>query len=481
MATLADAVGRFGLPDHGIPGDQPTSLDQNSLLCQKFCGPHLTVPAPPGLEALNEKIHPYGDDFKLSAGQSDGDVVKSTSEGPPRSEQEPDDRLASVAVLPGTSQSGEEPDSEKEPEDHQEDAKKTGSVIGESQSEHATKLDDDDLSTSKAPPVSSGRRSPISALQEFVQSAQTHPFPSSAVVLQWRFDSRIIDGGNSFRAVVAFLLDGIPHHVSGVWKASKVQAKRDAAERLLRLFTEFWAVQSPAEEVVWDPDLSAIDILRTFCSHNPERFGTPPVLDSFVDAEGTRATINLDVYGTMHTFASAPLSSTAEAEKDVAERVLWYVQCPGFENAFEMGSEDVQALSAKIPEPTVAWSHDGKLVGESAEDNEAPAKDAARKDLESTLAFVREAVQQVYGDTVGSCEGKTVWKWTHNFKAKKRCSVQLSRATAHVNMAGKSFTSAWFLTRDKAKLDTCWKILSFLQREHGFYHEDLERIVRLHL
>merc|ERR1719272_81679 len=69
---------------------------------------------------------------------------------------------------------------------------------------------------SKPAPQGNAPKGAISKLQEFVQCSQTFNVPANYSVLQWDFDSEMADSATlQFRAIVAFLLNGVPHHVAG--------------------------------------------------------------------------------------------------------------------------------------------------------------------------------------------------------------------------------------------------------------------------
>lgn len=95
-----------------------------------------------------------------------------------------------------------------------------------------------------AEPVDAMSKGVISLLQEFVQSSRLFRGPQHRAILQWNFDNRMADFTTlEFSATVAFLLDGVPHHVSGYWHLSKKNAQRDAAERSLAFFVGCWGEQ----------------------------------------------------------------------------------------------------------------------------------------------------------------------------------------------------------------------------------------------
>merc|ERR1711971_183616 len=98
-------------------------------------------------------------------------------------------------------------------------------------------------------PSATGTKGAISMLQEFVQCSQNFHIPPNYPVLQWSFDSQMADSATlEFRAVVAFLLEGVPHHVAGTWQLKKKDAQRDAAERALGLFVGRWSVEVLRED-----------------------------------------------------------------------------------------------------------------------------------------------------------------------------------------------------------------------------------------
>ena len=108
-----------------------------------------------------------------------------------------------------------------------------------------------------APAVPSGSpsalcRGPISQLQEYVQEASksTCALPANFSVLQWDLSTRASSANLEFRATVSFFLEGVPHHVAGVWKPSKKVAQRDAAERALELY-----VPKAEGEAAWEEEI----------------------------------------------------------------------------------------------------------------------------------------------------------------------------------------------------------------------------------
>lgn len=89
----------------------------------------------------------------------------------------------------------------------------------------------------------------ILLLQEYVQCSRQFNAPQNRAILQWTYDHRMADFTSlEYRGIVAFLLDGVPHHVAGEWHTSKKQAQRDTAERALFFFVGKWGAQLLEEQ-----------------------------------------------------------------------------------------------------------------------------------------------------------------------------------------------------------------------------------------
>ena len=66
--------------------------------------------------------------------------------------------------------------------------------------------------------------------------------PQGMPALQWGYDVKFTKTRKSrFRARVAFLLDGIPHHAIGTWDSSKKNAQRQLADVCLKFFIGAWS------------------------------------------------------------------------------------------------------------------------------------------------------------------------------------------------------------------------------------------------
>jgi hypothetical protein len=169
--------------------------------------------------------------------------------------------------------------------------------------------------------------------------------------LQWKFEEQMTEAAAmQFRATVAFLLEGVPHHTLGEWQPSKSGAKRDAAERALELFIGSWGralLQPPPQQVktlghsfaggncqpvaCWKLCPQVV-LLEEFCGSMP---CPPPKWRSVWEGNKCKALAELVLVEVPHHFAGAAHDSEFAAFADTARRVLWYMNCPGFADAFE--------------------------------------------------------------------------------------------------------------------------------------------------
>lgn len=231
----------------------------------------------------------------------------------------------------------------------------------------------------------SSTQGPISLLQEFVQGSRSFPAVSHCSVLQWAFHTR--SGGPQclFMAIVAFLLDGVPHHVAGGWQPSKKLAQRDAAERALRLFVAnadnevakasdaewqssasttreereethagaassqsaaCWAYTSSRPEIQHEVQLLDARCQQIAATSSPDASDVGEAIWS-VEREGGqryRASVEVNILGVPHTFCGPAWSTPEDAFADTARRALWYLQTPGYEDAFEPSQAASQEL-----------------------------------------------------------------------------------------------------------------------------------------
>jgi len=307
-------------------------------------------------------------------------------------------------------------------------------------------------------------KGPISQLQEFVQGAKLFPMPPKCPVLQWEFDTRMTGTSWEFRATVAFLLDGVPHHALGEWKASKKVAQRDVAERALGLFVHRWgeilSLQTSGAERQSNPLLKTDpeDIegetrrLVHFCrGHTPVQIPTPRWSHRWENGQ-FQAFVEVRLMEVPHTFPGKPCQSLEAAYADSAKRVLWYLQCPGYEEAFEPDLEYTKAAALTIPEPSGSW----------AKDDESESEDQQLAERKTKILRVQNHLQQAYSQQLE--EGMAVWFWSyeHERSPQEKGGPCLFRATAQVPLASRAFVGAWVRGRREAQIDTCVQISAFL-------------------
>jgi len=226
----------------------------------------------------------------------------------------------------------------------------------------------------------------ISALQEFIQDSKTFRAPMRHSIIQWSFDERSVNSlSTQFRATAAFVLEGVPHHVVGDWQTSKNSAKRDAAERSLGLFVSQWGCQLLQEEQMEQminsglaldcpesesslqtskgddqENTGTVAALHDFCMQFAPCCQTSPQLTTSLQGEACTGYAVISLFGVPHTFGGNACESEDDARNDVARRVLWYLQCPGFDDDFEVDIDALATLS-QIAAPPSEWTVDGGL------------------------------------------------------------------------------------------------------------------------
>jgi len=298
----------------------------------------------------------------------------------------------------------------------------------------------------------------ISMLQEFVQWSQA--LPSNYSVLQWTFETQMADSATlEFRAIVAFLHEGVPHHIVGIWQAKKKDAQRDAAERALSLFVGRWseqvdeAMQNPMENTKLSsngvPQLSEQELVAERCRTLDTCCSIPPCWSLHWEADACRATVEMSLGGVPHQFVGAVESSEAAARVDTARRVLWYLQCPGFQDAFE--PDPLSLVATKLPPPPAAWAHDS--VAEGA------LKAAERK---TAIMRVQNRLQQQFSHDLQP--GSSVWAWTYEMDPKDADWPPLCRATASIPVIGETFVGDWVRGQRESQLDTIRQVTDFLDK-----------------
>lgn len=296
-------------------------------------------------------------------------------------------------------------------------------------------------------------------LQEYVQDSHAFRLPSNHTVLQWTVNSQMKDEATlEFRATVAFLLEGVPHHVAGSWQPKKRDAQRDTAERALNLFVGKWGEyisqkkQSPAPLPCPSSGTTQLYVLpeallEEYCQQSDACSAQPSWSVSWVQGL-CRATAKLTLLGVPHHFGGAACSSEEEARRDVAGKVLWYLQCPDFQDAYEPDPTTFATVAGNIPPPS-HWDYDP--VSESA------MEAAERK---TAIMRVQNRLQQTFAHRLRP--GVSVWTWSYEMDPHDESWPTLCRASVHVPVIGKTFPGDWVRGQRDAQLDTVAQVNSFL-------------------
>lgn len=310
--------------------------------------------------------------------------------------------------------------------------------------------------------VSGTSKGVISLLQEFVQCSRQFHAPQHRPILQWTFDNRMADFTTlEFRGAVAFLLDGVPHHVAGTWHPSKKLAQRDAAERALGFFVGKWGEQLLREQngcVVKPPmsnqraiQLTEIDILDSFCRSYPACEGQPPQWSFDWDGDECRAVAEITLLGVPHKFAGAAKATEEEAGTDTTRRVLWYLQCPGYEGVYAPDPHAPAVIGKEIPAPPTNWANDGA---------EGCADQMAEAEKKTALMRVQNRLQQAFARQLKP--GQSVWEWAYETDEDDSSWPPLCRATVTVAVAARSFTGDWARGQRAAQIEACNLVSTFL-------------------
>lgn len=299
----------------------------------------------------------------------------------------------------------------------------------------------------------------ISVLQEFVQCSRQFSAPQHRPILQWSFDSRMTDFASlEFRGTVAFLLDGVPHHIAGTWHPSKKFAQRDTAERALGFFVGRWGEQLLTEQrqsgEISSNDFQAatshVQVLDEFCrSMNPSSPGAVPKWTSRRDESGWIAQAEISVLGVLHKFAGASKSTEDAAKQDTARRVLWYLQCPGYEDAFAPDAQAPAVTAKEIPSPPAYWASD-----------EAEGEALQMAERKTALMRVQNRLQQEFARRLRV--GQSVWEWSFETDEKDHAWPPLCRATVVVPLMSRQFTGGWARGQRDAQLEAVNLLASFI-------------------
>eukprot|EP00928_Gymnodinium_smaydae_P006345 TRINITY_DN12240_c0_g1_i1.p1 TRINITY_DN12240_c0_g1~~TRINITY_DN12240_c0_g1_i1.p1 ORF type:complete len:476 (-),score=81.39 TRINITY_DN12240_c0_g1_i1:125-1552(-) len=328
-------------------------------------------------------------------------------------------------------------------------------------------------------PMELSSKGAISILQEYVQcSRQTKVGPLNRPILQWEFDTRMADYvALQFRATVAFLLDGVPHHAAGGWHMSKKHAQRDAAERCLAFFVGAWGQLIASAMVDGDEGKagaasgttatmkavangemeSPVQALERFCAHCPALSDSFPMWSTRWESGRCQAFLEISLLQVPHKFAGALRESAARARADVACRALWYLQCPGYEDGYELDPDAPAATDRDIPPAVEHWL--ASMVTESLGCEDDPAHYLAER--KTVLMRTQNRLQQTFARNLRP--GQSVWDWSFEMRNKEHGNwPPQCRATVHLPVANRSFVGDWARGQRDAQLSACARVNAFL-------------------
>lgn len=293
-------------------------------------------------------------------------------------------------------------------------------------------------------PTSDTSKGSISMLQEFVQCSKEFRTPARCAILQWRFEEQVsVSATLQFRATVAFVLDGVPHHVVGDWRKSKDLAKRDAAERALVFFVGCWGerlLHPPPESQEKTHEQPGrcqrifareAQILDDFCS---AMLWPPAKWHTTREDNEYKAFVEVVVMDVPHQFVGAARRDESAAYADTARRVLWYLSCPGFEDAFKPDPDAPAAHVKDIPAPPANWM--------------------------DVIGRVENRLQQVFAQQL--IPGQSVWEWSYE-RPPSYVSLPRIRATVFIPPANKHLVGEWADTQRDAQISACELVSTFLE------------------
>jgi len=154
--------------------------------------------------------------------------------------------------------------------------------------------------------------------------------------------------------------------------------------------------------------------------------------------------------GVPHKFGGAAKCTQAEAQSDVARRVLWYLQCPGYEDDFAPDPQAPAVIGKEIPQPPANWATD-----------KAEGSAMLMAERKTALMRVQNRIQQRYARQLQP--GQSVWEWTLENDEHDTEWPCLCRATVHLPVANESFTGNWVRGGREAQIDACLLVGAFLE------------------
>lgn len=174
-----------------------------------------------------------------------------------------------------------------------------------------------------------------------------------------------------------------------------------------------------------------------------------------VKKEGTwhTASVEVQILNVPHLFSGAKKSCEEEARRDTARRVLWYLQCPGFKDAYEADLEAAEVLLKKNPPLPATWTR----TGEQPQGVDDASQLADRK---TAVMRLQNRLQQIFSKMLKP--GQSVLEWSYETDPSDDEWPLLYRASAFLPVVNRTFTGAWIRGQRDAQIDTCTGINEYL-------------------
>merc|ERR1719235_1444985 len=171
---------------------------------------------------------------------------------------------------------------------------------------------------------------------------------------------------------------------------------------------------------------------------------------------GWQATADLNVFGGMvHTLQGDVCHDIAAAREDTARRALWYLRCPGFENAFKVSEEAVAAETFALPADS-DWQREGARRDQVSESQQRAAE-------QKTLSMrLQNQLQRLFAKQLP--QNTSVWDWSYEYSGDD-AAVPLCRARVRLAVVDQEFVGQWCQGQKAAQLDVCGSVRAFLESE----------------
>mmetsp|Transcript_78330 Transcript_78330/g.227252 ORF Transcript_78330/g.227252 Transcript_78330/m.227252 type:complete len:263 (+) Transcript_78330:56-844(+) len=195
--------------------------------------------------------------------------------------------------------------------------------------------------------------------------------------------------------------------------------------------------------------------LEYFCRAHSACGDRPPRWSAAVDDRGVVAQVDIDLLGVPHKFAGAACASGAAARADTAKRVLWYLQCSGYEECFKVPMMPAMRGDRIHGPPAGAWT-----------DTDSSACDKLAAERRTALMRVQNRLQRELSSVIPL--GRSVWNWSYE-AAQPSAGRPRCRAVATVPGLGRSFSGPWASGKREAQIEASLVIERYLdsRREAG--------------